>query len=268
MVDWHLERTVDLMNETKSSRTGNLYTLGKRAISLTLKVAEVAADKFDNLPVSPSKLADKALERFIERRSEAAAADSRWSEIERRRHREGGDHVILIGEDLTMADWATQRNIEESTTPDPWWLSSVRSLREAQLGSLVRSSRRAGQRLSRGWDETSTWDLGSSLTRQLADQLDHLAATSHGYPGTEEFPTFEAWSTALRTQAASLRRHDGSPEQEEASDRWFALVQDKRSTQDAIDKARDDRDRVEEADKAAAAGAMHWVADHLGHLWD
>lgn len=256
------------MNDDLAKLRNRFASLTKQAASDILAAAEYVADKFDELPISPANVADRVLDAFIERRTEAASADSRWAEIEARRHNDGGSTVLLFGDGLTFADWETQKRIEQEITPDPWWLDSVRLLRGAQTGKAVRTVRRAGQRITRGWDETSTWDLGSSLTMQLADQLEHLAATSHGYPGNAEFPSFESWAETLMEQARALRRHSGSPEHEAASEAWLPLAKDEQASSEAIDAAQTESRRIQEADKAAAAAAMHWVADHLDNLWD
>ena len=78
------------------------------------------------------------------------------------------------------------------------------------------------------------WNLGSALCRSLGGQLLHLAATTHGWPAGEEFPTDEDWARTHRVHGQALLAYDAG-----------------------------------DADRAAAArAALHWVADHLGQLWD
>ena len=55
----------------------------------------------------------------------------------------------------------------------------------------------AYQRVTRGYCDYDVWDLDTHLTEYLAQTIEHLAKTSHSYPGDEKFPTYEAWENYL-----------------------------------------------------------------------
>ncbi|MCE5291817.1 MAG: hypothetical protein LLG14_21610 [Nocardiaceae bacterium] len=72
------------------------------------------------------------------------------------------------------------------------------------------------------------------MCRLLGEMLAQLAAVSHGWPGSEEFPTYESWTSELAAKSADLLAYDPD----------------------------------DEVSYAAAQAALHWIADHLGGLWD
>ena len=219
-------------------------------------------------PLSPRSVAERAIERFLARREEQAASDPSWAAIQQRRRRDGSDTLIFRSEDLSWADWESQREIERRITPDPWWLPTARRVANAQPSRRLRRVRHAAQRLRRGWDDTSTYDLAGSLTTRLADQLEHLAESTHGWPDSEEYPTFESWQAELRHQARQLRRWSGTVEQEKALERWHALAIEGEGDPDVTQQAWEELQRIEAADAEAASAAMHWIAANLGKLWD
>ena len=55
----------------------------------------------------------------------------------------------------------------------------------------------AYQRVTRGFCDFDVWDLDTYLSQLLSQSIEHLAKTSHSYPGTEEFPTYESWEAYL-----------------------------------------------------------------------
>jgi len=231
------------------------------------KAADIAG-KVDELPVAPSKLAERAASKFQDARESRAAEDPEWSEIQRRRKGDGTEPLLLVGPNLSFADLTTQREIEERLTPAPWWLAPIERISQTSMSSGLRRVARGAQRVRRGWDDTHTWDLGTNLCLQLADQLEHLAETTHGWPASDDFETFEDWQQALREKAVALRRASGSVEHERAQEKWFKLTCVTDVDVDVVEEARAEMHRLEQADRDAAAGAMHWVADHLGQLWD
>lgn len=107
--------------------------------------------------------------------------------------------------------------------------------------SAVNSVVHAWQRVVRGWDDASVWSLDTEFTRTLSQQLEHLAHIMHGWPAGEEFPEFEDWQNALLTNSARLGNY---AHRWEGDDENYGLL------------------------SREAEEALHWVADHLGHLWD
>ena len=55
----------------------------------------------------------------------------------------------------------------------------------------------AWQRVTKGYCDADTYDLDDHLVRYLAQTIQHLADNTHGYPGTDEFPTYEHWKSYL-----------------------------------------------------------------------
>lgn len=80
------------------------------------------------------------------------------------------------------------------------------------------------------------------LAGRLGAQLLHFADVTNGWPGTDEFPDHEAWQQALRKAGTALQRY---------------------ATADIYELPDDEVDLVWQG----AKDALHWVADHLEHLW-
>lgn len=60
------------------------------------------------------------------------------------------------------------------------------------------------ERGRRGWHREDLWAFDHHIARVIAGGLRELAEVSHGYPGDEEFPTFESWQAWLRDTADML----------------------------------------------------------------
>ena len=59
------------------------------------------------------------------------------------------------------------------------------------------------QRGRRGWCDEDLWDLGSSVSRRLADMMDEFAERTCGYP--ESIGSLEKWQEEIRKCAKNLR---------------------------------------------------------------
>jgi hypothetical protein len=233
---------------------------------LIFKALIQVAKVVDLLPVTPAKAADILLDRHIDRKTARAATDPTWSMIEERRQSSNGDK-IMISENLTIEDWETQRSIEDELTPEPWWMPAIRRIREITATRTVMSGLYFYQRATRGWDDTSTWSLDHHLCKTLADQLDHLAETTHTYPGNDDFPTFETWTRELRFQASQLRRMNEAPTVSLAEADLRAL-RSAGATEEQLKDAYELIAQAEARDIEASKNALRWVADHLPSLWD
>lgn len=66
---------------------------------------------------------------------------------------------------------------------------------------LFRSFKWAWQRVTRGYCDADVWDLDITLLNYFYLTLNQLADTTIGWPGTEEFETFEDWQEYLRDMA-------------------------------------------------------------------
>jgi len=240
----------------------------KRTYSVLTSCVKAAASAFDSSPVSPSVISGKFIDRFLEHRDSRAGRNPTWASIESRRTIQGSESKIFISDDLTLADIETQRQIAKTLTPDPWWLPVAMALHRFSIQRPIYQSLHASQRLFRGWDDRATYDLGIFLCSQIADQLDHLAETSHGWPSGEEYPTYDEWTKTLREKASNLRRFKGTIQSEEAFSHWYKLVTDPETVTEDVIIAEKESDRLEAENKEAAKKAMHWVAENLEILWD
>lgn len=213
-------------------------------------------------------LADKLIEHHYDRRTRLAEKNPEWAAIQRRRVIPGSSNTLFLGPALTIADAARQREIEEQLLPDPYWLPVARFFLNRPGHRAASFTRQTAQRARRGWTDQEMYSLGSHLAATTAAQLTHLARNGHGWPHSEEFPTYQHWADALHAAAAGLSRLDGSPEAEAASDAWYELTSSRTASSAEIDAAASRMHALEAADIEAAKAAMHWVADHLPELWD
>jgi hypothetical protein len=108
----------------------------------------------------------------------------------------------------------------------------------------------AYQRLTRGWDDRSAWDVREHLTRTLGAQLVRLADTSHGYP----------------VGVTDIRFIPDEPADDESYAFWIAEVRAAGEALLAYHAAFDAPDWDGNCEPARAA--LRWVADHLDELWD
>lgn len=53
------------------------------------------------------------------------------------------------------------------------------------------------QRRARGWDDSETWNLDTTIAEFVLPRLKRFKEVTNGYPGTDEFPTPESWDVAL-----------------------------------------------------------------------
>ena len=68
----------------------------------------------------------------------------------------------------------------------------------------------AYQRITKGFCDFDIWDLDNYYLELFYQTIIELANITHGYPGTEEFPTPEAWDKYLREMANNFYRANES----------------------------------------------------------
>lgn len=56
-----------------------------------------------------------------------------------------------------------------------------------------------------GWTYSDVWNFNSWFLEIIPDMLDYLSEHGCGYPGDEEFPTYESWQKWLKEQAVAIR---------------------------------------------------------------
>lgn len=67
----------------------------------------------------------------------------------------------------------------------------------ANIKMFFKSCKWAYQRAKRGYADRDIWSFDSYLTEIMENGIRELAANSHTYPGTREFPTPESWASYL-----------------------------------------------------------------------
>ena len=107
-------------------------------------------------------------------------------------------------------------------TYSPWrypsnWIRNIRL--------FGRQFKWAYQRITRGFCDADVWDLDTHLSEYLAQTIEHLAKTSHSYPGTEEFPTYESWKTYLM-EIANKFKYSLSELPNEYEDAWSKMYEE------------------------------------------
>ena len=87
----------------------------------------------------------------------------------------------------------------------------------------------AWQRATRGFCDYDVWDLDCYLLDLLHATLNKLAATANGYPGNDEYPTYESWTQDLRELAQKFYQanecNDFYPTPKESI--WWEAVKNK-----------------------------------------
>jgi hypothetical protein len=128
----------------------------------------------------------------------------------------------------------------------PWWRRTghevwrqIRYEAKHWPSRAVRGLKHAWQRLARGWDNQSAWNLNYALPSMLGAQLIYLGRIAHGYP-PDYFGGFDSWTADLTVHGEALIRYG------------------KDSLEDF-----DDSQLYESAQRA-----LRWVAANLGSIWD
>lgn len=101
----------------------------------------------------------------------------------------------------------------------------------------------AVQRGRRGWAPRDTWSADQYICRVVGEILLYLSEHDHGWPGDEEFPTYEGWTSALRSHAEPLLLY-AEKLFDDGDEGGFSMRHD------------------------GAQESLRWVADHLGSIWD
>lgn len=89
-----------------------------------------------------------------------------------------------------------------NSTYSPWKYPS-NWIRNTSL--FFRQFKWAYQRITRGFCDSDYWDLDHFLAELMAQSIKKLADETHGYPGTDEFPTYESWKDYLYEIVEKLR---------------------------------------------------------------
>lgn len=106
----------------------------------------------------------------------------------------------------------------------PWKYPS-NWIRNARV--FFRQFKWAYQRVTRGFCDYDYWDLDTYLSELMAQSIKMLADNTHGYPGTEEFPTYESWKEYLYKIVNLLRYSLNEDMPNEYEEAWTATWKDK-----------------------------------------
>lgn len=162
-----------------------------------------------------------------------------------------------------------------NTSYSPWkyptnWIRNIRL--------FGRQFKWAYQRITRGFCDYDVWDLDTHLSELLAQTIEHLAKTSHSYPGTEEFPTYESWETYLM-EIANKFKYSLSELPNEYEDAWLKTWDNKEfdkifngektPEEEAITKDYLDKELANDNLKRKAQNQALIMLFHIyNHLWD
>jgi len=222
---------------------------------------------YDASPLATHALAERARDGHLRRAEEAAMADPEYAAIDARRHdsdRPGSSIFLSKEHNLGWDEYRTQSATRRRLTPTPAWWALASFVAGRPVRTLAGRVRARSQRGRRGWADRDTWGLDGYLCTTLAGALNHMAETSHGWPGGTAYPEFEDWTAALRKAATALSgwaNHDDSPAANAADDAF--------ERGDAEFTAATAAHTVEDTTRLVAAqDALHWVADNLPNLWD
>ena len=227
--------------------TRTLATKLGRALRDLQQVPQNLAKTVDN---TLHNFADAQLDNIYDARKQVAMQDPKYAAIEARRTTSKGYSVMLddkVG--LGMDELDYQYEVFNKATEEPFITPVYRFLKDYPIKSFLNKMRYAKQRLTRGWDDTATWSLDHHLCLTLGTQLHHLADTTHGWPQSIEFPEFEDWQAALRTNGDILLAYANKDDVMFSEGETYTLE-------------RDNEYAVE------AGEALRWVAANLNSLWD
>lgn len=136
------------------------------------------------------------------------------------------------------------------------------------------------QRITKGYCDKDIWNLDDTILEYLGQTLLSLSQVTHGYPGNEEFNTFEKWQKYLEDLAFNFKKINDeetyfpNPYEEEWSNQLTTTKDEKgyftiRTNNKELDQKFLDaeKERIKNKEKLFKE---NW--DNLGrvffHLWD
>ena len=137
-------------------------------------------------------------------------------------------------------------------------------------GMYLRSFKYAYQRATKGVADCDYWDLDVYFLRIFVEGLNLLMKYQHGYPGTDEFPTMEAWNAYLVQMRDCFYRADESNDYYPTpkGDIWWAGVERGEEDPDAA-KEMCNEERTNALNREYDAGKGLDMMKHVFfNLWD
>lgn len=213
-----------------------------------LRVPNILIDVADD---ALKNFSSKKMDTYFDKVDKMAMLDSKYKDIENKRKIEGSENTILFDEEIGLDYEAMNYQLElrSSLLPEPFLMPFYRYLNNSPIHVTKNRIKYAFQRLTRGWDDSSTWSLDYYLCKTLGAQLKHLAKTTHGWPQGEDFPEFEDWQKTLNHHGDVLLKYAAKDD---------ILFKEENS----YDKALEEK-IIKDAQKS-----LRWVAKYLPNLWD
>ena len=158
----------------------------------------------------------------------------------------------------------------------PWcypanWIKNIRV--------FFRQFKWAYQRITRGYSDIDWYDMDTHLTMLISQMLRTMADEGMGYPGNEEFPTYDSWKDYLYKIIYYLNYSIQDSMPNEYEDAWLKTwenrpinewlnkeqsPEDKEVTNKYLDKELENDNKK----YAAAQKALKMLAHVWGNLWD
>lgn len=141
-------------------------------------------------------------------------------------------------------------------------------------GLFFRQFKWAYQRITKGYCDADYWDLDTHLSRLMAQSIKELADNTHGYPGTEEFPTYDSWRAYLYKIVYllnySLQEDMYNPYEKDWLETFKEHFNKKRTPEeeDIIKKYIDYEIENDKKKRDAQDKALSMIQHVYNHLWD
>lgn len=131
----------------------------------------------------------------------------------------------------------------------------------------------AYQRITRGFCDLDYWDLDHYLAELMAQSIKVLADETHGFPGTEEFPTYESWRDYLYEIVKKLRFSLNEDMYNQYEESWLKTFEGKElenifNNRTPEEKEITDKYLAEEnKNNTLKDKALHEALDMIIHVW-
>ena len=158
----------------------------------------------------------------------------------------------------------------------PWrypsnWIRNIRM--------FFRSFKWGYQRVTRGYADYDWWNWDMWMTELMAQSLKTMANKTIGYPGNDEFPTYESWIEYLN-KIVNLLQYSLSELPNEYEEAWLKILETKKTfeekfngkrtpeEEEIINKYLDIEVNNDKSKYEAQLEAINMIKHVWGHLWD
>ena len=226
------------------------YKLATQLGKTLRDVAEIPNIIIQSCDDALKTIGNKQFDKWYETAKTNAMLDPQYAEIEKLRKDPKSPNTIMIDDKkgLGLEQLEYQHQILHKT-PQPLFMPIYRYLSNNPINTIINNTKHAYQRLTRSWDDTATWSLDHHLCLTLGNQLKHLSETTHGWPQSKTYPTFEHWQTALNINGDMLIAYANKEHLIYTQDNKYNTELEKQLTKNA-------------------QKALRWTATNLQSLWD